>query len=227
MCRCGFTQEIACVCCDKCNTWQHILCYYDTEDGQDFQTHLCDACKGSFPDNTHEKPLSSALKELKIEVQEPRSPCLNGGEDDTVLGPFGFPGDENYFWGPEEPEIQRIMDTVLVNVRRVVYSLMSVGIDRRRTTPAILNDSHSGLGRLLEGALGSSYLNKLQQLLNEEEREGKVMGRMLTGLIMVLVCSKISATTGPKPHCTEALLLNALCHNILSKSQYLSDGMEV
>jgi hypothetical protein len=209
-----------CVCCDECDTWQHILCYYDTEDGiEEFETHLCDGCESSSPHEIHEKPLLAAFNELKLELQDHGSLSLNSAEDDTALGPFGFPGDENYFWGPEEPEIQRIMEMILANVRRVVYSLLSVGIDRRRTLPAILNNSESGLRRLLGGALGLSYISKLQELLTREERDARALGGMFTGLIMVLICGKISASTGSKPHCMEAVLLNALCHNILSKSE--------
>lgn len=214
---------MACVRCDQCNTWQHLLCYYDTEEEpEESETHLCDGCRDSSLTEVQEKSLLSSFNNLEIEPQDHDSTSLNLEENDPALGPFGFPGDENYFWGPEEPEIQRIMDTIFGNVRRVVYSMMSVGIDRRRTMSALLNGAKLGLRNLLENELGSSYLHKLQELVTQEERDTRALASMFTSLVVVLVCDKISTTTESKAYSIEALLLNALCHNVLQKSESTS-----
>ena len=238
VCRCGFTQHIACIHCDHCLTWQHAICYYSTELDEDLpRDHVCDDCSG--------------LSTLKI------SPAVVGSEDDLVhtlgrlsvhtstnqpyfsakgvpttndlahecntLGPFGLPRDGDFFWGPADDDIASTMDRVTSGIRQVVYSLLNVGVSVPRMKKMLAREQELDLSRLLEATHGTTFQAKIMGLVSQPVRSGVKIARMFMGLISAVVIDLVFNLGRTRSKSVDEMLYHLLCRNVLEMSKSLDD----
>ncbi|OAL26890.1 hypothetical protein AYO20_09923 [Fonsecaea nubica] len=62
-CICPFDTEDGqrSVCCERCETWQHVFCYYEPP-----ENHFCDKCANDLEDNRAEASMQSVTKEIGL-----------------------------------------------------------------------------------------------------------------------------------------------------------------
>lgn len=234
MCRCGFTQHIACIHCDRCFTWQHAICYYNTEvDDELPKGHACDNCSGLNTFNISpsevgsEEDLLHTLSRLSIHTNTNQPSSLSQGIPTTndfakychTLGPFGLPRDGDFFWGPAADDIASTMERFTSGIRQVVYSLLNVGVSVPRMKKILAQKEELDLGRLLEAAHGTRFQANIKGLVSQPVRSGVKIARMFLGLISAIFIDLVFNLRRTRPQSVDELLYPLLCRNVLQMSK--------
>lgn len=148
-CRCGFTHNILWVRCDKCPTWQHAYCYYNTEDAAQIpRVHVCDDCSLDSKELSMQQMMgqldirSGILDENKVRQLLQRQ--LRSDETSTInqnnhIERFGLSIEKDVMWGPEDEEISNHLLIIRSRLLYVANSLESELELSKETTTKIAN----------------------------------------------------------------------------------------
>jgi hypothetical protein len=238
VCRCGFTQHIACIHCEHCFTWQHAICYYSTEVDEDLpKEHVCDDCSGlntlkiSPSEVGAEDDLVFTLGRLSVHTST-NQPCFppqgvrttnDLAQERNTLGPFGLPRDGEFFWGPADDDITSTMERLTSGIRQVVYSLLNVGVSVPKMKKLLAGKEELDLSRLLEATHGTAFQAKIKGLASQPVRSGVKIARMFMGLISSIVIHLVFNPRRTRSQSVDEMLYHLLCRNVLemSKSIYI------
>ena len=176
-CRCGFSHDLKSVRCRECGTWQHVYCYYGTEDDKDFnrREHVCDTCGKTSPND-----LESKLNLLKVEQQTAKD------SKSQRLGPFESTHDEQIMWGPDDEEISRDMERIQMTIKRVAYSLDA---ELKITAEAVFHAKNPDTNILIQQVFGMHEEWQLRPEMIEPQEYPTKRRRLIEALVIAaLTC---------------------------------------
>ncbi|KEF50876.1 uncharacterized protein A1O9_13072 [Exophiala aquamarina CBS 119918] len=226
LCRCGFTHHISCIHCDECFSWQHTICYYNTEVDEDLpEKHICDECtevsvfKVSLNALDPENDLARAMNLLDLHIKANKSPTmqspLHSDHENPALGPFAMPRDNEFFWGPADKEITAVLERSALDIQQVVYSLLSVGLCVPKVKKTLAQGSGLDLQGLLKADHGPLFRDRFNALISQPVRSGTKIARMLMGLLSAVLMNLIFKPRSTRPQSVTELLYEMLCRNVL------------
>lgn len=188
VCRCGMSHEIPSLRCDECRTWQHIYCYYRTENAARLPFwHICDQCRVDQDDAT----LDDVMRDLdmynenmdKKASDEPRESSDNG--QSTSLKPFGLSIEREVMWGLGDDEICDSLRMVMTRLLNVANSLISqLEISREAISKADNPDTFD----LVHATLGTDDPEIwLQPMFTDPARHKSKRRRLLQAILAAAV----------------------------------------
>ncbi|MCJ1474832.1 hypothetical protein MMC13_003492 [Lambiella insularis] len=213
ICLCGFGHYGgSCIHCDICPSWQHLYCYYSTEEIKEApDDHLCDKCqlisantclvtKGSELDD-----LSTAFQQLELAVKK------------HTLGVAEC--EEDVLWGPGENDISNTVGLIGQQIRRVANSICPLNSSFEDIFSGFLEKSDE-LATLLQQCFIVKLDNNGKQLPTKAEPPTARSVDILKALTTVAVTEWVFYPTLPAVLSLKDLLFEAYQREIISNDSF-------
>lgn len=174
------------------------------------------------------------MNRLNLISSEPSQGSLGNTEDGNQssvkplalvkIGPFGFPGDGKFFWGPDPAEVRRHTEIMMARLLQIAHALVSSGLDKSGLEAVTMGKSSTAFGSILETAHGSTYRSKLLKLLTQKCQPEDELARLLTATLATKLVALVFAPPQQKRQTVEGLLLRTICKKIYQISKPISHG---
>lgn len=202
--------------------------------------HVCDECTGlnvfkvSMNTIDPQENLNRALSRLDVHTKANAVPSppqsrdglqpLESDRETPILGPFAFPRDEEFFWGPADGDIVSTVERSISNKQQVVYSLLSVGVSVPKVKKMLAHDNGVDLPRLLLTHHGPMFRNRFTALISQPVRSGAKIARMVVALLSTVLMKLVFKPQATRPQSVTELLHQMLCKNVLDMSKSNLEG---